>query len=115
MAWEFLGDYGPVGIEYGDYRFYGGAYTINRETEEIVVDVSLTAEHRRNALETFMLTDGKDFPDTVCYVTVNHYGASFNQRVKDILDGGAPYDEGSTGDVMSAYMSEIERNKRRAL
>lgn len=113
MAWKFLADYGPVDIEFGDYRFYGGAYAINNETEEIVVDVSLTADRRRRALEAFIATDGRERPDTVCRLTVNHGNVSFEQRVKDILDERCPHDEGSARDVMFAYETELKRfNKR---
>ena len=96
--WEFLCDHGPAQRDY-DERLVGGAYAVNREEEKLVVDISHTKEDRRRAIQTLIESDGDDWPESVFLLTVNHGNVSFEQRIKDILEGGGPYDEGSVCDV----------------
>lgn len=97
-VWEHIGDFGPAQRDY-DERLCGGAYAINKETEEIVVDVSHTKEERDKALKALIDSDGNVWPKTTFLLTHNPYSQTFSQRVKDILRCGAPDFEGSACDV----------------
>ena len=97
-VWEFIGDFGKARRDHGN-RLVGGAYAINKETEDIVVDVSGTEKERNRALKILMDSDGEEWSKTTFLLRHNPHGKPFCQRVKDILENGTPDCEGSASDV----------------